>query len=57
MLQHFFKRSAHYSHNIADQVLNLLLEILIRRYPALDITESVLMEWKMWPSYLGMTGR
>ena len=44
-------------HNLAQRVLNLLSEILNRRYPTVEeITESKLMEWKMWPSFLGMIG-
>ena len=47
-----------YGHNIAGHVLSFLSQILNRRYPKVeDITESELLEWKMWPSFLGMIGR
>lgn len=58
VLQHILKRPTYYNHSIACRVLNLLSAILSRRYPREeDITESKLMEWKMWPSILGMIGR
>ena len=57
LIQRLLSSPAHYSHNIANQLLNLLTEILNRRYPKVeDITESKLLEWKMWPSFLGMIG-
>ena len=57
MLQRFLSLSTRYSEHIANQVLNLLTEILNKRYPKVeDITESKLLEWKMWPSFLGMIG-
>ena len=45
-------------HNIANRVLNLLSEMINRRYPqATDVTETDLLDWKMWPSYLGIIGK
>ena len=58
MLQQLLKSPIRNRHGIADRVLHLLSEILNRRYPNVeDITESKLLEWKMWPSFLGMIGR
>ena len=58
MLQYILKRPTHYNHSIVCRVLNLLSEILKRRYSTKeDITESKLLEWKMWPSILRMIGR
>jgi len=57
MLQRILSSPKHYGHNIANQVLNLLSKILNKRYSTVeDITESKLLEWKMWPSFLGMIG-
>ena len=58
VLQHILKKPAHCSRNTAHQVLNLLFKIVIRKYPRLEnVTESILMEWRMWPNFLGMIGR
>ena len=57
VLQHFLKRPDYYNQGIVYRVLNLLSEVIKRRYPTMeDITESNLMEWKMWPSILRMIG-
>ena len=57
MLQQILRAPTRYNRSIANRVLRLLSEILNRRYPkAEDITESKLLEWKMWPSFLGMIG-
>lgn len=57
-LQHILKKPAHCNRSVARQVLNLIFKILFRRFPNVeDITQSILMEWKMWPSFLGMIGR
>jgi len=46
-----------YGHGVANLILNLLSEMISRRYPqAADITVPELLDWKMWPSYLGMIG-
>ena len=60
MMQRIFNPSifTRYSPNIANRLLNLVTKILNRKYPTVeDITESKLMEWKMWPSFLGMIGK
>ena len=58
MLQQILNSPNRYGRSIANRVLNLMSEILNRRYPRVeDITESKLLEWKMWPSFLGMIGR
>jgi len=58
LFQRILNSSTHHRQNIANHVLNILTEILNKRYPKVeDITESKLMEWKMWPSFLGMIGK
>ena len=58
MLQQILNSPTRYGHSIANRVLHLLSEILNRTYPNVeDITESKLLEWKMWPSFLGMIGK
>ena len=58
VLQQILISPTRYGRSVANRVLDLLSEILNRRYPTVeDITESKLMEWKMWPSFLGMIGR
>lgn len=58
VLQHILKRPTHYNRSIKYRVLKLLSEVLIRRYPTVEyLTNSELMEWKMWPSILRMIGR
>ena len=55
VLQHILKRPTHYNRSIKYRVLKLLSEVLIRRYPTVEyLTNSELMEWKMWPSILRM---
>lgn len=56
VLQHILKTPNYHNQGIVYRVLNLLSEVLIRRYPTLVVTESDLMEWKMWPSVLRMIG-
>ena len=58
MLQQILNSPDRYGRGMANRVLNLMSEILNRRYPRVeDITESKLLEWKMWPSFLGMIGK
>lgn len=41
----------------ADHIRQLLTKILDKKYPHLDkITETELLGWVMWPSFLGMIG-
>jgi len=57
ILQRILSSSTRCGHDIAYQVLNLLSKMLNKRYPTVeDITESKLLEWKMWPSFLGIIG-
>ena len=57
MLQQILNWPTRYGQSVADRVLKLLSEILSNRYPTVEeITESKLMEWKMWPSFLRMIG-
>ena len=56
-LQQILNLSTRYGQSVRDRLLNLLSEILNKRYPTVEeITESELMEWKMWPSFLRMIG-
>ena len=58
VLQHILKSPTRCNDSVASQVLNLLFKALNKRYPSVkDITEDILMEWSMWPCFLGMTGR
>jgi len=42
----------------ADLVRDLLSKILNKKYPKPeDITETELLEWTMWPSFLGLIGK
>ena len=46
-----------YGHKISSRILNILSNILNKRYSEADnITENDLLEWRMWPSFLGMIG-
>ena len=57
VLHHILKEPTNCNYSVANQVLNLLLKTLKKRYPSVEeITESILMEWRMWPSFLGMIG-
>jgi len=42
----------------ANHVRDLLSKILSKKYPKVeDITETELLDWVMWPSFLGMLGK
>lgn len=42
----------------AELVSDILSKILIKKYPKPeDITETELLEWTMWPSFLGHIGK
>ena len=46
-----------YGHKISSRILNIVSYILNKKYPKVDdITENDLLEWIMWPSFLGMIG-
>ena len=58
VLQQILSSPTRHGHAVANRVLKMLSEILNRKYPrAADVTETELLDWKMWPSYLGMIGK
>ena len=57
-LQRIVSSSTRYGQKISSRILNILSNILNKRYPKADnITENDLLEWRMWPSFLGMIGK
>ena len=56
-LQRIVSSPTRYGYKISSRILNILSKILNKRYQKVDdITENDLLEWRMWPDFLGMIG-